>query len=387
MLSGRIVYDARDVHVLMAEATNYRGAIRVGSHAYAAAFLDAGFEVMWVGSPLGPHSLFRQDDETVRRVAIWKRRGAFADDGALEYYPMTVLPATNQPLLRTRFVVANTLRFSIPRIDTVLRARGFGHPDLLWLSQSRISAALARMVPSTRTVYRVSDDWARFPGVPASLVRAERDVVARADAVFASAHALVDAYRDLNANITYLPNGVSRRFFERAEEPACISGFARPRVVYVGSLAWWLDADTIASTARCCPDARIVLLGPGQPPRGMPENVVAPGPVSWTDIPGILQHSDVAIIPFAQSALTHAVSPVKLFEYLASGIPIVSTRLGEIEAAGTPARLGRSPAEFSDAVRRLLDGSDVWDRDSAVACARQHTWEKRFAIVRETLGL
>jgi glycosyltransferase involved in cell wall biosynthesis len=244
------------------------------------------------------------------------------------------------------------------------------------------------LVRARRVACRLSDDWEHFDNVPRALVAAERELLRRADAVFATSRRLADKVREHRGDVVYLPNGVDGSFFDAqdASPPAALSGIAPPRVVFVGTLGPWVDPERIAETARRCNGASVVLVGPGVAGHPLPGNVHAIGPQPFDAIPAILRHSDVAIIPFARTALTEAVSPVKLYEYLATGIPVVATRLDEIAAASSPAVLADGVADFAEAVASLLANPNAWSRDRAVAWARGHTWASRFAQVQEALA-
>ncbi|MCH7548569.1 MAG: glycosyltransferase [Candidatus Krumholzibacteriota bacterium] len=304
-----------------------------------------------------------------------------------EYYPLTLLPVVDRPVFRSSFAVANTLRTTVPPIKGVISRHGYRNPDLLWLSQSRISAGLERMVRARRTACRLSDDWAHFPNVPRALLRAERNMIDRADAVFVTSRRLLDQVTRHRRDAVYLPNGVDSIFFGRHDtEPEVLRPYPRPRIVFVGTLGEWVDPGRVRAVARRNPGASVILVGPGRIPDAPDRNVHSVGSQPFELIPGILRHCDVAIIPFVKNVLTDAVSPVKLFEYLATGIPVVATRLDEIEATASPAVLATSVEDFADAVAEFLSGKLHWSREDAVAFARQHTWETRFKKVIETLA-
>ena len=185
----------------------------------------------------------------------------------------------------------------------------------------------------------------------------------------------------------YLPNGVAEFFFQHSDvEPHVLTRFPRPRVVFVGALDAWVDFDCIARVGERVPSTSLLVFGPGSPKaRPYPGNVHFLGPHPYRDLPALLCHCDVGIVPFVKSELTHAVSPLKLFEYLATGLATVATRLDEIEASASPAVLCDHTDQFADAVASLLDG-DPTGRNQRIAFAKLHTWSKRFETVRTRLG-
>jgi glycosyltransferase involved in cell wall biosynthesis len=207
------------------------------------------------------------------------------------------------------------------------------------------------------------------------------------DAVFVTSRRLHHKLRVRRPDAVYLPNGVADIFFQpSAVEPAVLARFAHPRVVFVGALDAWVDFDTIARVGETRPRASVLVFGPGQPKhRAYPANVHFLGPYPYRDLPALLRHCDVGIVPFVANELTHAVSPLKLFEYLAAGLATVATRLDEIEASESPALLCDDADAFASAVASVADG-DPDGRAARVAFAREHTWPKRFETVRKVLA-
>lgn len=381
----------RFMNVLMAESTHLYGAIRVGSHAYARMFADDGHRVMWVGTPIYPHNLIGARDAAMRhRMRAWLRGGHQSDAGVIDYYPFTLLPAVDRPLFRSTFAARNTLRVTVPPAASVIRNHGFGEPDLLWLSQSRFSYPLWRAVAPRQTAYRISDDWAQFDNVPSSLLRLETELIDEVDVVFATSHRLVERVGQRRDGVVYLPNAVDGRFFEdEGPEPDFLALIPRPRVVFVGTLGPWVNADLIESAARSLPNVNFCIVGPTAHGWRIspPANVHLLGFRPFEQIPSLLRHCDVAIAPHRHNKLTESMNPVKVFQYLATGIPTVGVRLDELVRSGAPAVLAGDEEAFIDAVSGFADGTLSWDAEAAVSFAREHTWERRFEVVKESLRL
>ncbi len=376
------------MRVLIAEASDFQGPITVGSHALAREFVRMGARVCWLGTPLDARAIVgaARDPRARRRLRVWRGDGETADD-VFEYYPFTLLPVIDRPLLRSQLVVENTLRATLPRADTVLREHGFASPDLAWLPNSRFAPAAWAMARARRSACRLSDDWAHFGRVPGSLLRLYDEMVDKVDAVFVTSRRLASTLRPRRPDAVYLPNGVADIFFDGGTgEPSVLAPFPRPRVVFVGALDAWIDFDTIAHIGERIPRASVLAFGPGEPKRRVyPGNVHFLGAHPYRDLPTLLRHCDVGVVPFLKNELTHAVSPLKLFEYLAAGLPTVATRLDEIAASESPAILCDDAPSFARAVESVLDG-DPGGRAARVAFAPAHTWSKRFETVRATLG-
>jgi glycosyltransferase involved in cell wall biosynthesis len=374
--------------ILMAEATDYRGPTRVGSHALARQFVQSGAEVMWVGTPLYPHTFLRSrgDTFTRRRIHVW-RCGGVRRDRLTEYYPLTALPVASAPFLRSRFAATHTLGATIPPLARALGRHGFRHPDVLWLSASRFSWPMMKMVTARKRAYRMSDDWASFREVPPSLIELESAIIDSVDAVFVTARVLEERVRARRADVVYLPNGVDDDFFATppAEDDA-VRDLPRPRVIFAGTIGEWVDFEAVACTARRLPHASILLVGPLRTaPGALPRNVHVPGPVPYDRLPAVIHGCQVGIIPFRRTARTEAASSNKLFQYLAAGLPVVASRTYELDHARSPATLCDGPEAFAEAVANELERGDE-GRPARIAFAREHTWSRRFEAVQRALG-
>jgi glycosyltransferase involved in cell wall biosynthesis len=373
--------------VLMAEATDFRTEMQVGSHALARQFLSFGAHVMWIGTPLYPHTFMRaRDATTTRRVEVW-RRGGVTRDGLTEYYPFTALPALNRPLLNTKFAAQQTLRATCPPLSHVIKRHGFLDPDVLWLSASRFSYPLLSVVRARRSAYRMSDDWAAFPEVPRALIELEARIIKRVDAVFVTGRVLEARVRQERPDVVYLPNGVDEVFFAspRAEDEA-LARFPHPRVVFAGTLGDWIDYDAVRETAQRNQNASVLLVGAGASARGkhLPANVRVMGAVPYDRLPAVLHACDVGIVPFLRTPRTEAASSNKVFQYLACGLPVVASRTSEFDQANAPVSLCDDAASFAEAVGNAI-AQGTSGREGRIAFARLHTWSRRAEAVRRAL--
>jgi glycosyltransferase involved in cell wall biosynthesis len=368
----------------MAEATDFRGTTQVGSHALARQFAQHGAEVCWLGTPL--YMMRRsQDQPTLRRLEVWKKGGVLAEERITEYYARTFLPVVDRPFLRARFFASRTLQATSPPLGGVLRRLGFADPDVLWLSNSRFSHALPKLVRARVSACRISDDWEHFGNVPPALISLHDEMVDATDIVFVTSRRLQKKLAARRPDAIYLPNAVADFFFDRpAAEPAMLSAFPHPRLVFVGKLDAWVDFDAIAHIAERHPEASVLVVGPGTPAaRAYPKNVHFTGPFPYRELPWLLNFCDVGLVPFVRNELTHAVSPLKLYEYLACGLPTVATRLDEIEAAKPPVVLCDTAEEMAAAVTTLT--FDSAGRGMRIAYAQENTWSRRFEAVQTAL--
>jgi glycosyltransferase involved in cell wall biosynthesis len=142
------------------------------------------------------------------------------------------------------------------------------------------------------------------------------------------------------------------------------------------------DVALIARLAASFPEASIVLVGPV----GLDEAALVPlrrsnvhllGVRPYSDLPAYVQHFDVGIIPYVQSAWTVAVDPLKLLEYLAAGLPVVTTAIPEAAKYAAHVAIADDADQFVTAVRAALGGDRAVGRVRGQALAREHTWQRR----------
>ncbi|MER3398801.1 MAG: hypothetical protein C4316_09820, partial [Chloroflexota bacterium] len=222
----------------------------------------------------------------------------------------------------------------------------------------------------------------------------------RADLVLATAQKLYDAIKVRRPDVLLCPNAADYDNFVQARHRAHASpppdlapvvGGGRLVVGYSGALARWVDYDLLAEVARRLTEATFVLIGcdyDGSLLRsgilGL-ENVVWLGMKPYEKLVDYIRWFDVGIIPFKLNNITEACSPIKLWEYLAAGKPVVSTDLPMCRGI-EGVLIARSTQEFADNILKgaaLLNSEEIWRRiDHAL---RQQTWDARAALIASAL--
>ena len=196
-----------------------------------------------------------------------------------------------------------------------------------------------RATRGTPLIYDCHDLLEGFEGISADLIRAESDLMREADLVVFSAEWLslehIARMPDLAQKSVVIKNAVDPAHF-RSAIPARGERNGKKTVGYLGSLNTWFDVDAVLKAAHEHPEWRFLLVGPRAdafPDRALKAcaNVEFIGEVPYSDVPAWMAKFDVAIIPFVVQPLTMATNPVKLYEYFACGLPIVSSPLGEVE--------------------------------------------------------
>lgn len=252
-----------------------------------------------------------------------------------------------------------------------------------------------------RILYDFIDDLDVF-GVadPEKLKRDHETLLREATVVSATADLLWREVSATRKDAILCANGVDYEHFARAKDPALeapddladIWALGKPVIGYYGAIARWFDYELLWAVASRRPDLFFLLIGPDydktltdQSLFGLP-NVRWVGPRHYSVLPKYLKKFDVATIPFKLNAITHATSPLKLFEYMAGGKPIVTTPMKE-SMRYENVLVGEGPDAFSAKLSEALSlRADPAHLALTERLARENTWDARAEQLLRALG-
>lgn len=227
------------------------------------------------------------------------------------------------------------------QVRNAMRSLNFQRP-INWIFNPA-AGLLARQLSEDVLIYQCVDEYTQFTGVDAEGIRAiEAELLAGADLVVVSAQRLYDAKRHANNNTHLIRHGVDVEHFQTAlssevESAPEVAELPGPVIGFFGLISDWVDVDLIAGIADRFPDGSIVLVGKVTMDVSQLEskpNVHLLGQKRYEDLPKYCKSWDVAIIPFKLNELTLNFNPLKTREYLAAGLPVVSTAMPEVEVMG-----------------------------------------------------
>lgn len=240
-----------------------------------------------------------------------------------------------------------------------------------------------------RVVYDCMDHHAGFSNNNNTVLNQETRLLKGADLVVASSARLFETVRSGSKNSILIRNAAE---YDHFCNPAASIAFEKTRTVigYYGAISEWFDAPLVALAARALPECDFVLVGSTfgadlSSLEGLP-NVRMFGEVPYTDLPGYLYGFDVCMIPFQVNELTLATNPVKVYEYLSAGKPVVAVDLPELALMKQVIRTARDSQEFIDGLRAALQDMGAAQVEERRAFARENTWDKRGEVMCDAVG-
>jgi glycosyltransferase involved in cell wall biosynthesis len=269
-----------------------------------------------------------------------------------------------------------------------VKARRFANP-LVWTYHPFMLDALAT-IPRRSLLYHCVDDLAAIPGIDATVFRqAEEKLLHQADAVFATAKPLADRCAQINPNTHFLPNVVDAEHFGRALQPgpipADLAAIPEPRIVYHGVLSdFKLDFSLLLEAAHLRPDWHWILIGEereGQKSEllaqlAMLPNVHLLGYRPYEVLPDYLRGMQVGVLPTKLNDYTRSMFPMKYFEYLAAGLPVVSTPLEFTKMYRDGLEVAQTTSEWGMAIKKQIQRAKL-SKDKSTAMLTEHTWRTR----------
>jgi UDP-galactopyranose mutase len=215
------------------------------------------------------------------------------------------------------------------------------------------------------TVYDCMDELSAFKFAPPNLKQREAELLACADLVFTGGYSLYEAKCHLHPNIHPFPSSIDPAHFRKARkklaDPEDQANVPHPRLGFFGVIDERMDIDLLAGVADAKPDWNLVMIGPVVKidPAELPRhpNIHYLGGRDYNDLPAYLSGWDIAMLPFARNESTRYISPTKTPEYLAAGIPTISTSIRDVvHPYGKQGlvEIADMPAEFVAAAERLM---------------------------------
>ena len=250
---------------------------------------------------------------------------------------------------------------------------------------------------NSKIAYDCVDDSLSFPEFARSKYRdVEIELIKSSSVCVATSKLLVDKIIKYNPKCTYVPNGVDFEHFNsvmKAAESSLnseVSGLKHPVIGFIGAVFDWIDVDLIVKLAQVHPEYTVLLVGPVNYAKQKLEtqpNIVMVGTKPYESLPSYLSNIDVCLIPFKINNITLASNPIKMYEYLAAGKPVISTALPEvISNASDVVYIGTDEQDFLRKVEAAIKENSNEATQGRVEFARKNSWENRVEVINQLLN-
>ncbi len=241
--------------------------------------------------------------------------------------------------------------------------------------------------------YDCVDEYSAFPGAwKGTTMKMEAELLRHVDAVFTSAQALYESKREKNPNTHFVPNVGDFDHFNKAmtcESARAVKDIDKPIIGFVGSLNYKLDKALLRELFLIKPEWSFVFLGPDrgfgiEAFAGLP-NVHFMGLKPIEELPEYMAGFDVCMIPYKIDNYTTGVMPIKFFEYLATGKPVVTTPIPELARFSDLIETANEAEGFALAIENKLKNDPEDKRGWRIDLARSNSWEKRIGDILDKL--
>ncbi len=358
----------------------------------AVALAERGYRVLYVESMgLRKPALGKKDITRVfRRLRKWAGGLREVRENIWVYSPLVI------PYHGLSWVNSLNIRVLCHCIRKYMRYLKFVSP-ILW-TYNPLSIDVVGRFNESMVVYHCVDDLVAAPGMPVdSILKLEKDLVHSADIIFTTSPRLHETRSRWNPNNTYyLPNVADFNHFstscQQGRIPEDIQSIPHPRIGFIGAISEYkVDFELVSYVAEKRKDWHWVMIG--QVGEGQPEttvdllkqtNIYLLGPKQYQILPDYLRGFDVAVLPCPKNDYTASMFPLKFFEYLSAGKPVVATDLPALRHYNDACILTQTPDDFIQALDSVFEGK-MPDKKKCLELAREHTWQKRLDQMEKLL--
>ncbi|MBL6454934.1 glycosyltransferase family 1 protein [Belnapia sp. T6] len=245
-----------------------------------------------------------------------------------------------------------------------------GRPMVVWFYTPMALEFAGHLNPDL-TVYDCMDELSAFRGAPPRMLELERALLARADLVFTGGRSLYEAKRNRHPKVSCFPSSIDTAHYAAARagqaDPEDQADIPHPRIGFFGVIDERMDAELVGALAAARPDWQFVMIGPVVKidPAALPRlsNIHWLGGRQYAELPRYLGGWDAGFMPFAQNESTRFISPTKTPEFLAAGLPVVSTPITDVVRDWGPkpdgtaglVEIAEEPVTFAAALQQVLE--------------------------------
>jgi len=345
--------------------------------------------ILWVNS-LGNRNPTASVHDLKRAVKKFRdfARGSKRVEGGIHVFSPLAIPFHGSAI--ARWLNRKALGWSLRR---ECRALGFRNP-ITWTFVPA-SADVAGTLGERMLIYHCVDEFSEFTGTDKNAIASlEQRLMQKSHCVFVSSDLLLKTKRRHNPRTYLVTHGVDVPHFRTACEtgtvvPQDIASLQKPVIGFFGLIADWVDIDLIRFLALSRPQWTFVLIGKATTSLKVIEdlpNVRLLGQKPYVSLPAYAKAFDIALLPFVINELTLAANPLKLREYLAAGLPVVSSAIPEAEKLKHVLQVAHNRTEFLDAIQSIVDSGQLGPQRAISLKMESDSWDAKVEQLSEIVA-
>jgi glycosyltransferase involved in cell wall biosynthesis len=296
------------------------------------------------------------------------------------------------PAYGSKAMVAFNQKFLVRQVKSAMKKLAM--KNVINMVFNPAAGMIAGKLGETEQIYYCVDEYTAFTGVSNGLREIEEDLFRKSDFVVVSAETLLESKKKFNENTFLIRHGVDFKHFRKALEddtkiPDEIANLPKPVIGFHGLLADWVDFELIKKIAAHFKNGSVILIGKITFDAekkikildGIP-NIKFLGRKPYEELPNYCKGFDAALNPFVMNELTRNVNPLKVREYLAAGLQVVSTDIPEVRVL-EDCLVGENHADFIAKIEEILQNPKP--REDVSDAIRHESWDAKVDELREIM--
>ncbi len=279
------------------------------------------------------------------------------------------------------------------KVVNTIRKLSFKNP-MLWLTFPAQSAHLGKY-DEKYVIYECMDDYAELETLygKSFICKSEDEIIKNSNLVVTTSHSLFESKSKNHNNVSFSPNAAEVEWFnkvvhdESIETPKLFDN-NNPVVGYIGAIREWLDLELIRSAVSQKPEWNFLFIGPVNTDvsnlKSFP-NVQFTGYKDYSELPKYLKLMDVTVVPFKLIKLIEHTNPIKIYEYLAAGKPVVATNFPEAAHFGSFVKTASNTEEFILKISECFNENSKEEINKRLEFASNNSWDKRAEEILEVI--
>lgn len=342
-----------------------------------------GYRVLFIERFAGLEHLYKYPDMRRRRLS-GRPPVVEQADGLWRAMPPPLLPGYYHSPTVTR-INANVVDW---RLKSAIEQFLQGERPILWLFKPEHHFMIGRY-NELISVYHCIDEWTVGTSgrKKAVIEQLEKEMLHKADMVFANSVLTWQNKKKIAPHALRFPSGADIAHFQQsatAQPPAQLAALKSPILMFAGWIGDKINLNLLHQVAVEKPDCTLVIIGglfPGHDTMSMKKlaqlpNVILPGRIAFDQLPNWFGGADLCLLPYVTGDQAKYRSPLKLYEYLATGLPVVSTPHPEVNAFEAHVAIAE-PAAWTATIDAVLQQDTAEKRQTRLLLAKENSWEVR----------